>query len=419
MKKILWVLLIPLLLLAQYRGGGYRGGTTISDKYVHTDTLFWQSADLTKNWIWKNNDYLYIGGDDALYSLKSFYLYNHIVGTSNTAEIQWDGPKWFIDYDSNATDAMLIWGLVDTLNYNKANSVLKWSDDFNVEDTLSVDIVVPSDSGGITFGDSVNFVDNLVGSGEGKYIHWDGDELLLGCDKIGSSQIIGFSLKDSAIYDTVTKRLSFTGKLEVEDTLFTDIIMPNDSTSLIIGSSGGLAADSITSNNWIKATTLFKGDTAANILLDAGRFFATDPSEADSIEIRSDATIGVIDSDNPLYLRVAGANKLIASTYYIEIVQALKQTVVTIDDGDATPSVNGGNIFVTSSNTGATEITDLDNPIAGQVIYLIGGSNTNSSTIADGGNFNLSAGWTANVDDVLILLVQADNDYIELGRVDN
>jgi len=174
------------------------------------------------------------------------------VGPTSSAEIQWDGFKWFVDFDSNAANVMLIWGLVDTLNYNKANSVLKWSDDFNVEDTLSVDIVVPSDSGGITFGDSVNFVDNLVGSGEGKYIHWDGDELLLGCDKIGSSQIIGFSLKDSAIYDTVTKRLSFTGKLEVEDTLFTDIIMPNDSTSLIIGSSGGLAADSITSNNWIQ-----------------------------------------------------------------------------------------------------------------------------------------------------------------------
>jgi len=86
---------------------------------------------------------------------------------------------------------------------------------------------------------------------------------------------------------------------------------------------------------------------------------------------------------------------------------------------DATPDVSEGNIFVTSVNTGATAITDLDNPVIGQIIYIVGGSNTNSSTIADSGNFNLSASWTASLDDVLILLVQADNDYIELGRVNN
>jgi hypothetical protein len=91
----------------------------------------------------------------------------------------------------------------------------------------------------------------------------------------------------------------------------------------------------------------------------------------------------------------------------------------TIADGDATPSVAGGNIFTTSENTGATEITDLDDPIAGQTVTIIGGSDTNSSTIADGGNFNLSGAWTASLDDVLILYVQADNDYIEIGRVDN
>ena len=81
--------------------------------------------------------------------------------------------------------------------------------------------------------------------------------------------------------------------------------------------------------------------------------------------------------------------------------------------------MSGGNIFVTSANTVGTVITDLVSPAAGQIIRIIGGSDTNSSTIADGGNFNLSAGWTAGLDDVLILFVQADDDYIEIGRVDN
>ena len=75
--------------------------------------------------------------------------------------------------------------------------------------------------------------------------------------------------------------------------------------------------------------------------------------------------------------------------------------------------------LTTSANTGATEITDLDNPQVGAQYCIIGGSATNSSTITDGGNFALSSGWTAAVDDVLCLYVQADNDYIEISRVDN
>lgn len=96
-----------------------------------------------------------------------------------------------------------------------------------------------------------------------------------------------------------------------------------------------------------------------------------------------------------------------------------KHKTCTIADGDATPSVLGCTILTTSANTGATEITDLDDPVVGSIVYLVGGSATNSSTITDGGNFNLSAGWTAALDDVLILYVQADNDYLELGRVNN
>lgn len=91
----------------------------------------------------------------------------------------------------------------------------------------------------------------------------------------------------------------------------------------------------------------------------------------------------------------------------------------TIAADDVTPDVSGGNVFITSANTGATAITDLDSPTAGQLVILIGGSDTNSSTIADSGNFTLSAAWTASDGDALILYVKADNDYIELARSNN
>ena len=93
--------------------------------------------------------------------------------------------------------------------------------------------------------------------------------------------------------------------------------------------------------------------------------------------------------------------------------------VKTIIDGDTTPDIRDANIFITSSNTGATAIVDLDDPTTGQIIIIIGGSNTNSSTIADAGNFNLSAAWTASLDDILVLFVKADNSYIEISRSNN
>lgn len=98
---------------------------------------------------------------------------------------------------------------------------------------------------------------------------------------------------------------------------------------------------------------------------------------------------------------------------------AIKTKTCVIADGDATPDVTGCTVLTTSANTGATEITDLDNPVVGAIYILIGGSATNSSTISDAGNFALSAGFTATVDETLTLFVQADNDYIELTRSTN
>ena len=94
----------------------------------------------------------------------------------------------------------------------------------------------------------------------------------------------------------------------------------------------------------------------------------------------------------------------------------LVQDVQTIAADDTTPDVSIGIVFITSENTGATAITDLDLPVVGQYLTIIGGSDTYSSTIADGGNFNLDRGYIARLDSSITLFVQADNDYIETGR---
>jgi len=95
----------------------------------------------------------------------------------------------------------------------------------------------------------------------------------------------------------------------------------------------------------------------------------------------------------------------------------------TIAADDTTPEVVA-NVLTTSANTVPTAITDLDNPVVGQTILLIGGplGAGGASTIADGGNFNLDGKYgamTLSLDAWILLYVQADNDYIEQGRGDN
>ena len=96
---------------------------------------------------------------------------------------------------------------------------------------------------------------------------------------------------------------------------------------------------------------------------------------------------------------------------------AVEIASVEIAADDATPAINTGVIFFTSDNTAPTAITDLDNATPGQMLWIcIGGTGANASTIANGGNFSLSAAWNPGLDDCLQLFVQADNDYIEISR---
>jgi hypothetical protein len=89
-------------------------------------------------------------------------------------------------------------------------------------------------------------------------------------------------------------------------------------------------------------------------------------------------------------------------------------TVILADE--TTPDVADGVSFVTSANTGATEITDLLNAVVGSTIMLQGGSNTNPSTINDGGNFSLTATMTLSTGSFINLFVRGAHDFVELTR---
>jgi hypothetical protein len=89
-------------------------------------------------------------------------------------------------------------------------------------------------------------------------------------------------------------------------------------------------------------------------------------------------------------------------------------TAFTADD--TTPSVDGGNDFITVANTQATAITKLDDAVVGQTYTIYGGSDDHSATIANAGNFSLTAAMTLAVGSWIKLYAMAGGKFVELSR---
>lgn len=86
--------------------------------------------------------------------------------------------------------------------------------------------------------------------------------------------------------------------------------------------------------------------------------------------------------------------------------------VVTFRSGDATPSVGRGNVFRTA---GTTAITDFDDGILGQVIYILA---DDSITITDGAPIvlNGNANYNMTATDTLTLCMFNDQVWSEVAR---
>ena len=82
---------------------------------------------------------------------------------------------------------------------------------------------------------------------------------------------------------------------------------------------------------------------------------------------------------------------------------------------DATPSVQGGRLWLTG---GTTTVTDFDDGVEGQIITVI---SAHAITITDGTNIFLSgsANFVMAATDTLSLMCKADNKWYEIGRSDN
>lgn len=139
----------------------------------------------------------------------------------------------------------------------------------------------------------------------------------------------------------------------------------------------------------VNPTIISKGgnfNIASNITLNAG----------------SSITLFIVDENN--YVEVGRSEVAVAPT----VIPA---------DGHEFDAATGKR-WITSANTIATVIVQINNAVTGNTIEIIGGSNTEPTTITDGGDFSLTAAatMTLSVGHSIKLYVRGDNDFVEISR---
>lgn len=103
--------------------------------------------------------------------------------------------------------------------------------------------------------------------------------------------------------------------------------------------------------------------------------------------------------------------------FWCNDVELLTDVKVPMAADDATPSAQYHNVLETAANTGATAITNIDDAENGKYYYLYGGSDTNASTIANSGNFDLTGSITLDSKTMIKLYKRpSDGKFVEIYR---
>ncbi len=103
-----------------------------------------------------------------------------------------------------------------------------------------------------------------------------------------------------------------------------------------------------------------------------------------------------------------------------DIIDLARTTATTLaiafTADDTTPSVEDGTVFITVANSQATAITNLDDATVGVTYTIHGGSSTNAATIANAGNFSLTAAMTLSLGTWIKLYAMEGGKFVELAR---
>jgi len=86
------------------------------------------------------------------------------------------------------------------------------------------------------------------------------------------------------------------------------------------------------------------------------------------------------------------------------------------EDNATELNVTGATVFVTGANTQATAITAITGAVVGTVYTIYGAGSTNASTIANSGNFVLTAAMTLSSGKFIKLVAADDGKFYEIAR---
>ncbi len=96
--------------------------------------------------------------------------------------------------------------------------------------------------------------------------------------------------------------------------------------------------------------------------------------------------------------------------------EVVSSSATAIAADDTSPDVAGNDKFITVVNTVATAITTFDNAVVSKVYTIYGGSSTNASTIANSGNFVLTAAMTLSAGTWITLQKAENGKFYEIAR---
>ena len=104
--------------------------------------------------------------------------------------------------------------------------------------------------------------------------------------------------------------------------------------------------------------------------------------------------------------------------FFSNDVEVLTDVYVPVASNDATPSVaTHTNLIIGSNNTSATNITKLDDVVAGKIYHLYGDADSNVSTVKNGSDIILLNGdFALNTGSKITLLGQSGGKVIEYAR---
>lgn len=108
-----------------------------------------------------------------------------------------------------------------------------------------------------------------------------------------------------------------------------------------------------------------------------------------------------------------------AHTGVVTFSSAYLPKYVVLDSNATTANAAIANVFITTGNSGATAINTISGGTIGQKVTFVGGSATNSSTMADSGTLKLTTSMTLGANDTITLICVDGTNWAEVSRADN